>query len=151
MFLMLALGLGFTACSDDDDDDVVYDNAPEVAAAGTYTGTWTRDEDGVISTAEGSLTFATTWTVDGETKSSPYVTYVTADCPELDIHNESTANITYAGTGFQFSNMADTNNGFGANFYGEISSKGVATISYTLVVMSGRTRHVYTYTFSGTK
>ena len=39
---VLALGCGFTSCGSDDDEKITYDQPAQVAAVGTYTGTWTR-------------------------------------------------------------------------------------------------------------
>lgn len=148
MFLLLSVGLGFTACSDDDDDNnKIYDTPPEVVTAGTYTGTWTRETDGVEpATANGTLTFTA---LSGE-NAQTYVTNVKAECTELSLDKESVANITYAGTGFLFSNMAVAN-GFGTKFNGTISADGVATIAFTLTVKEGRKTYVYNYSFEGKK
>lgn len=147
LFLVLALSLGFTACSDDDNDAPVYSTTPEIASAGTYVGTWTKEKVGGETQVEnGTLTFAP---AEGE-EATPYVTTVTAECAALSMKKVSTANITYAGSDFLFSNMNITN-GFGTKFNGSISSENEAVISFTLTEREGRKTYVFNYSFVGVK
>lgn len=143
IFFLMSLGLCLTACSDDEEDNNAYSTTcPEIETAGTYTGTWTREEDGGgTTTATGTLTFEA-----GES----YVTTVTAKCDDINVDYQSVANIVFAGNRYAYSNMR-ANNGFGAVFSGEITTDNVASISFTLTVKEGRKSYVYYYSFEGTK
>lgn len=143
IFFLMALGLGFTACSDDD-DDATYNGAPEKETAGTYAGTWTRVDlsDESATTASGTLTFEATET--------PYVTKVTAVCADLDVDNQDVANITYAGDKYLYDNQR-TPNVFGAPFSGKITLDRVAGITYQITITEGRKKNTYRYSFEGTK
>lgn len=142
--LALSLGFGFTSCDDDDEPSAPSTPACE-AAAGVYSGTWTRVLSGDTVTEKGTLTFEAT---------DSTATVVTAKCDALSVDYSSAANITYAitneGTGFIFTNGV-TSNGFGATFSGRISPAGVATISYTKTVKEGRKSYTYKYSFEGNK
>jgi hypothetical protein len=143
--LALALGFGFTSCSDDD-EPAVPSTDPAEASAGVYTGTWTRVQGTETVVEPGTLTFAAA--------DSKNVTNVTATCAAIDVDYTSAANITYAignaGTGYIFTN-GTTDNGFGTYFSGRISPEGKATIAYSKTVKVGRKNYTYNYTFEGTK
>lgn len=149
MLFLLATGMGFTSCSDDDEDITIsHSTTPEIASAGTYSGTWTKEQvGGETSTAPGTLVLAAT---DAEGKSEKYITYVTVSSAELKLEKSSNANISYANDFYWFSNM-NTTNGFGTKFSGKINADGSATIAFTLVERSGRKTYTYNYTFEGKK
>ena len=149
MLFLLATGMGFTSCSDDDEDITIsHSTTPEIASAGTYSGTWTKEQvGGETSTAPGTLDLAAT---DAEGKSEKYITYVTVSSAELKLEKSSNANISYANDFYWFSNM-NTTNGFGTKFSGKINADGSATIAFTLVERSGRKTYTYNYTFEGKK
>ena len=149
MLFLLATGMGFTSCSDDDEDITIsHSTTPEIASAGTYSGTWTKEKvGGETTTASGTLVLAAT---DAEGKSEKYITYVTVSSAELKLEKSSNANISYANDFYWFSNM-NTTNGFGTKFSGKINADGRATVSYTLVERSGRKTYTYNYTFEGKK
>ena len=149
MLFLLATGMGFTSCSDDDEDITIsHSTTPEIASAGTYSGTWTKEKvGGETTTASGTLVLATT---DAEGKSEKYITYVTVSSAELKLEKSSNANISYANDFYWFSNM-NTTNGFGTKFSGKINADGSATVSFTLVERSGRKTYTYNYTFEGKK
>ena len=149
MLFLLAAGMGFTSCSDDDDDITIsHSTTPEIESAGTYTGTWTKEQvGGETTTASGTLVLAAT---DAEGKSEKYITYVTGSSAELKLEKSSNANISYANDFYWFSNM-NTTNGFGTKFSGKINADGSATVSFTLVERSGRKTYTYNYTFEGKK
>ena len=149
MLFLLATGMGFTSCSDDDEDITIsHSTTPEIASAGTYSGTWTKEKvGGETTTASGTLVLAAT---DAEGKSEKYITYVTVSSAELKLEKSSTANISYANDFYWFSNM-NTTNGFGTKFSGKINADGSATVSFTLVERSGRKTYTYNYTFEGKK
>ena len=136
MLFLLATGMGFTSCSDDDEDITIsHSTTPEIASAGTYSGTWTKEKvGGETTTASGTLVLAAT---DAEGKSEKYITYVTVSSAELKLEKSSNANISYANDFYWFSNM-NTTNGFGTKFSGKINADGSATVSFTLVERSGR-------------
>ena len=149
MLFLLATGMGFTSCSDDDEDITIsHSTTPEIASAGTYSGTWTKEKvGGETTTASGTLVLAAT---DAEGKSEKYITYVTVSSAELKLEKSSNANISYANDFYWFSNM-NTTNGFGTKFSGKINAYGSATVSFTLVERSGRKTYTYNYTFEGKK
>ena len=149
MLFLLATGMGFTSCSDDDEDITIsHSTTPEIASAGTYSGTWTKEQvGGETTTASGTLVLAAT---DAEGKSEKYITYVTVSSAELKLEKSSNANISYANDFYWFSNM-NTTNGFGTKFSGKINADGSATVSFTLVERSGRKTYTYNYTFEGKK
>ena len=149
MLFLLATGMGFTSCSDDDEDITIsHSTTPEIASAGTYSGTWTKEQvGGETTTAPGTLVLAAT---DAEGKSEKYITYVTVSSAELKLEKSSNANISYANDFYWFSNM-NTTNGFGTKFSGKINADGSATIAFTLVERSGRKTFTYNYTFEGKK
>lgn len=149
MLFLLATGMGFTSCSDDEEDITIsHSTTPEIASAGTYSGTWTKEKvGGETTTASGTLVLAAT---DAEGKSEKYITYVTVSSAELKLEKSSNANISYANDFYWFSNM-NTTNGFGTKFSGKINADGSATVSFTLVERSGRKTYTYNYTFEGKK
>ena len=149
MLFLLATGMGFTSCSDDDEDITIsHSTTPEIASAGTYSGTWTKEQvGGETTTASGTLVLSAT---DAEGKSEKYITYVTVSSAELSLEKSSNANISYANDFYWFSNM-NTTNGFGTKFSGKINADGSAIIAFTLVERSGRKTYTYNYTFEGKK
>ena len=149
MLFLLATGMGFTSCSDDDEDITIsHSTTPEIASAGTYSGTWTKEQvGGETSTAPGTLVLAAT---DAEGKSEKYITYVTVSSAELKLEKSSNANISYANDFYWFSNM-NTTNGFGTKFSGKINADGSATISFSLTEKQGRKTYVFNYSFTGKK
>ena len=149
MLFLLATGMGFTSCSDDDEDITIsHSTTPEIASAGTYSGTWTKEQvGGETSTAPGTLVLAAT---DAEGKSEKYITYVTVSSAELKLEKSSNANISYANDFYWFSNM-NTTNGFGTKFNGKINADGSATVAFTLVERQGRKTYTFNYTFEGKK
>ena len=149
MLFLLATGMGFTSCSDDDEDITIsHSTTPEIASAGTYSGTWTKEQvGGETTTAPGTLVLAAT---DAEGKSEKYITYVTVSSAELKLEKSSNANISYANDFYWFSNM-NTTNGFGTKFNGKINADGSATVAFTLVERQGRKTYTFNYTFEGKK
>ena len=149
MLFLLATGMGFTSCSDDDDDITISHNStPEIESAGTYTGTWTKEQvGGETTTGYGSLVLSAT---DAEGKSEKYITYVTVSAADLNLDKSSNANISYANDFYWFSNM-NTTNGFGTKFSGKINADGSATISFSLTEKQGRKTYVFNYSFTGKK
>ena len=149
MLFLLATGMGFTSCSDDDEDITIsHSTTPEIASAGTYSGTWTKEKvGGETTTASGTLVLAAT---DAEGKSEKYITYVTVSSADLNLDKSSNANISYANDFYWFSNM-NTTNGFGTKFSGKINADGSATISFSLTEKQGRKTYVFNYSFTGKK
>lgn len=149
MLFLLATGLGFTSCGDDDDvNPISHSTTPEIESAGTYTGTWTKEQvGGDITTGSGTLTLSAT---DAEGKTTKYITYVTVSSDELNLSKSSNANISYANDFYWFSNM-NTTNGFGTKFNGKVNADGSAVIAFTLVEKVGRKTYTFNYTFEGNK
>lgn len=140
---MLTMGLTFTACGDDDDDNVItHETTPEISSAGTYSGTWTKEQvGGDTKTASGTLVL---------TAGEKYTTNVKVESVELGLNKESIANISYAGNDYFFSNM-NAANGFGVKFNGSILADNSATIFFTVTEREGRKTYTYNYSFSGKK
>ena len=149
MLFLLAMGMGFTSCGDDDNDITIsHSTTPEIESAGTYTGTWTKEQvGGETTTASGSLVLSAT---DAEGKSEKYITYVTVSSPDFELDKSSKANISYANNFYWFSNMNVTN-GFGTKFNGKINADGSATITFSLTQKVGRKTYTFNYTFEGKK
>lgn len=142
IFLMLTMGLTFTACGDDDDNVITHETTPEISSAGTYSGTWTKEQvGGDTKTASGTLVL---------TAGEKYTTNVKVESVELGLNKESIANISYAGNDYFFSNM-NVANGFGVKFNGSILADNSATIFFTVTEREGRKTYTYNYSFSGKK
>lgn len=153
LLFILSCGLFMAACSDDDKNEATHATLPEVASAGTYTGTWTRAQittDGLVNpeTTPGTLTFAVPESKDSTTYK--YVTKISAEAAAFNFSKSSLANIAWKGESFVFSNQV-ASNGFGVVFSGAISEAGKATISFTISQKSGRKTFNYQYSFEGTK
>ncbi len=141
MFLLCAACLAFTACDTDDEDGVAGTGTPtnpEKEVAGVYTGVYTQDKNGTLTTADGTLTL--------EATEKAYITNVTVACPTFSLNYSSVANITPA---YSFYNNFPTN-GFGTNFNGSVKD-GKAIITFQSKVKEGRKWVVATFTFEGTK
>lgn len=145
LMTVLALGCGFTACSDDDGDEVInYSTTAEKASAGTYSGTWTRMKPtgDNVETHEGTITLVATDSVGA--------TDITFSCPDLELQATSVANVWNSSRGFQFVNNVKTN-GLGAEFAGRISAEGTLTASFRIEIREGRNLTEYDYSFVGNK
>lgn len=140
LFLVFAC-FGFAACS----DEVGYidpgaQGNPEKEIQGTYTGTWTQEYNGEVTTAQGTVTFTPT--------DNAYVTNVEVSCPDFNIELKGIANVVNFEGGYKFFNQEASNNGFGVVFDGTVINKE-ASIKFTLSVRSGRYQYLYNYTFAG--
>ncbi len=142
LFAALVFGFAFTACSDDDEGNMTFDTTPEIAAAGTYTGTYTRVEDGTTDTitAAGSITIAPT--------DSAYCADITFTSADLDLDATSVANIAHSNDGFAFSNSS-ASNGLGAAFRGRIDGNGNINSSFSIQQRVGFRTHTFHYNFIG--
>lgn len=141
MFLLCTVCFAFTACDNDDEDGVAATGKPtnpEKEVAGVYSGTWTQIQNGTEKTAEGTLTF--------EPAENAYSVNITTACSDFKLNYTSIANIT---SSYVFYNYTETNP-FKTKFDGNVRD-GVATISFTLKVKSGRSYVLTNYTFRGTK
>ena len=87
MLFLLATGMGFTSCSDDDEDITIsHSTTPEIASAGTYSGTWTKEKvGGETTTASGTLVLAAT---DAEGKH---------ECPHINHGDRNPRNLWSCG------------------------------------------------------
>ena len=146
LLAVLALGCGFTACSDDNADEVInYSTTPEKASAGVYVGTWTRtlaSDETAVQVADGEVTLAAT--------DSLGVTDITFNCTDLSLNAISVANVWNSGRGFQFVNNLKSN-GLGTEFAGRISEDNQLTVAFTISIREGRSTNTYYYSFEGTK
>ena len=146
--LVFALGT-FTACDDDENNIPLVAN-PGEAAAGTYTGTWTRtDNNGTVTT---------TGTVTLTAGSDIYYADMALACDDASWNMTGTGwssvtNISQADEGFVLVNMSTTN-GLGCIFSGRIAPvDGVdqLTLDFTKSVRQGRVTYTYKYNFVGTR
>lgn len=144
---LFALSFTFIACSDDDESGTTSRNSsfsvtPEIAAAGTYSGTFKRVQDGATDTTSASGTVIVTAT------DSAYCADFTFTSTDFSLSATSVANITYANSGFSFQNNVTTN-GLGAAFAGRIDESKTLTVKFT--ISQGRRPVIkYNYTFTGT-
>ena len=147
--MITLMSFSFVSCGDDDEDNPIsHSTTPEIETAGTYNGTWTKEQvGGDTTTGTGTLTLSAT---DADGKSTKNVTYVTVSCSDMKLEKSSTANISYANDFYWFNNMATTN-GFRTKFSGKINADGSATIAFTLVERVGRKTYTFNYTFEGKK
>ncbi len=144
--MMAALAFCFTAvsCSDDDDENITHSTTPEIAAAGTYSGTYTKILDGSDEEEIG------TGTVVFSATSTAYVANVEFKSDVLGLDVSSATNITWANNGFSFHNVS-SNSGLGAPFSGTIDENGNISSYFYLLVTEGRKSYTYHYYFTGSK
>lgn len=149
LLFLLTCGLTLSACSDDDDDLVKHSATPEAAAAGTYAGTWSKQQvGGDTTTGEGTLTLSAA--TDEAGNALAYAVNVAAESTSLMLSKSSIANITWVNDGFAFNNNAQ-GNGFGTVFAGNVLGDGTASITFTVSEKSGRKTVNYIYSFTGKK
>jgi hypothetical protein len=141
----LALSCTFTACSEHDGDDVStpYASNPAQAAAGTYSGQFSRVQIGTTDTtyAQGTLVLEAT---------SAYAGNVTFTANDMSLSASSAVNVSFDSNGYTFANQL-TNNGLGAKFAGKVAKGSEATAWFTLSQRIGRTLYEFQYNFKGTK
>jgi len=140
---LLALPMTFESCSDDDDNGPVSDGAPEVAAAGVYSGTFSRVKEGETTVYESA------GTVTIEADKANFGNFI-LKCDEFAVDHNLLANITYAGEGFYFYNNSVVN-ALSSIFLGRINAEKEMTVTFTLKQRSGRVTTTYKYTFVGKK
>lgn len=146
--LVFALGT-FTACDDDENNIPLVAN-PGEAAAGTYTGTWTRTDNNSTVTATGTVTLTAG---DG-----PYYANIALACDDTSLNMtgtgwDSVTNISQADEGFVIVNMS-TANGLGCVFYGRIAPTDAGnqlTLNFTKSSRVGLVVTSYAYEFVGVK
>lgn len=146
---VFALG-AFTACDDDENNIPLVDN-PGEAAAGVYSGTWTRTaNDGTILETTGTITI----TADDE----PYYANMALACDDASWNMtgagwSTVTNIAQADEGFALVNMS-ANNGLGAVFSSRIDKTAEGyrmALSFTKSTRVGLVTTSYTYDFVGVK
>ena len=146
---VLALGCGFTSCGSDDDEKITYDQPAQVAAVGTYTGTWTRSLEGVDETFSGTVTITAT--------DRTGVIDITFSSPDASLDKTSLANVWNSGYEFQFMNQQPPTKepkdpkDMDAAFSGRIDAEGSLTTSFTINQKVGRKAYDYNYSFIGKK
>ncbi len=152
IFFCMALLLGLTACDDKHEELAPtggLDNA-EKLVVGTYVGEWSRTNlsTEAVESGSGSITFS----VDESYGNN--VSVMTLYSPVIDLGvdaDTSVCNITRLSSGeFVYYNLVKANP-FGMTFNGRVSPEGVATMSYTKIVRSGRKEVEFSYSFTGTK
>ncbi len=144
IFLSVISTLTITmSCSDDDDNNVSFATTPEKEAAGVYSGTFAREQEGAavpeISYSEGTMT------IEPENE---YVATIKYECAEFSINHSSIANISHSDYGFAFSNNLVTNT-LGAPFFGRIDESANVESHLKLKIRSGRKTKTYNIVFKG--
>lgn len=149
MIAMLAMGLGFTACSDDDGDDADYSyvTTPEIAAEGTYTGMFTRIQTN-SSTAQPESGEGIVAVIANDTLTN--IATVVVDCEALGLTGDKNfvaVNMTYANDKINFFNQS----GEIAMKYvtGHITNDGLLSLTFDISIRSGRSTKPYRFTFEG--
>lgn len=153
IFVCLTLVLGLSACNGKNEEMPAtggLDNA-EKLIAGTYVGTWTKTN--VTAGGEESSTGSITFAVDEELGNN--VSVVTVNATEsgflsLDT-NTSGCNVTRLSSGVLSYWNVYSLNPFGTEFTGKVSPEGVATMSFTKIVVVKRKETEFLYSFTGTK
>lgn len=143
-FMFLAIGLGFTACSDDDDQNPIHSEAAATVSAGEFTGTWQRvsSTDGSIVTAPGTMTL----TSDGTSRN---ITNISVASEELSLEGSGIANISWADNGFVFYNVAAGDSAFASSFNGRINNDSITITFRKVVKLTKRSRAAADFTFKG--
>ncbi len=145
LFALLTFSCVLVACSDDDDDAISYGATPEIEAAGVYTGTFARVQDGTTDT------LYTTGTVTITPTDSAYCADIAFDCDgDFTFNGTSVVNITHAGHGFIFENSS-ASNGLGTAFMGRIDENGNLTSYFKIQQKSGRLTYTYHYNITAAK
>lgn len=148
LFIILSVIATFTvtmSCNDDDDNNMSFAETPEIEAAGVYSGTFSRVQEGaaVPDTAysEGTLTIEPV---------SEYVATIKYECAEFSVNHSSVANIAHSDYGFAFSNNLVTNT-LGNPFFGRIDGDKNVESHLKLKIRSGRQTKTFNIVFIGKK
>lgn len=145
LFAILTFSCVLVACSDDDDENVSFGATPEIEAAGVYTGTFSRVQDGTTDT------LYTTGTVTITATDSAYCADISFDCSgDFAFSDASVANIAHANGGFVFENSSSSN-GLGTPFMGRIDENGNLTSYFKIQQRSGRLTYTYHYNITAAK
>lgn len=142
MIALFAMTPVLVSCGDDDNSNAKHATAPEIAAVGTYAGTWSRTLDGATEEGQGTITIDAN--LDGTN-----IGTVTFTCAGLSLSATSIANFAWANDEVRFyHNAIGSDNKLGVPFTGKINN-GVATSDFILNVKVGRKSYDYTYHFEG--
>lgn len=146
--LLFAATLCFTACDDDDDNGSIQMPAdPAANIAGTYSGTWTAENQstGEVKTGESTVSL-----VKGD---SPYIVTLNIDaCTAISLTAMSAVtNVNWnSGNVYSFFNKTTTNE-LGTAFAGKVYDGTTMDFTFNKVMRSGRKTTTFTLTFKGTK
>ena len=116
--------------------------SPAATAEATYTGTWTKVEEGTTNVEKGAGTIIMKKITDN-------IVSLEFASPTLSLAEAVNANIQWASYGLNFYNKYPSNN-LGVVFSGKIED-GNTTVSYTKDVRSGRNLKKFTFSFEGKK
>lgn len=146
LFLSVITALTLTlSCSDDDNGNIVFDQSPEEGAAGVYTGTFQRVQEGATvpdtTYSDGIMTI---------TPQETNVANIAYKCDEFSIDHSSIANISHSNNGYVFSNNLSSNS-FSASFLGRIDDNEMAESHLKLKIRNGRNTTTYNIVFKGHK
>lgn len=148
MIAMLALGLGFTACSDSDDDpEYGYITTPEIAAEGVYSGIFTRiqtnSDTAQPESGEGIVTVIAN-------DSLTNIATIVVDCEALGLTKDKNfvaVNMTYANDKINFFNQSGGNTM--KYLTGQITNDGLLSLTFNIDIRTGRNTKPYKFTFEG--
>lgn len=141
--VLLVACLCFISCSDDEDNGTRMNPAsPAATAEATYTGTWTKVEEGTTNVEKGAGTIIMKKITDN-------IVSLEFASPTLSLAEAVNANIQWASYGLNFYNKYPSNN-LGVVFSGKIED-GNTTVSYTKDVRSGRNLKKFTFSFEEKK
>lgn len=140
LFVLATLSFVFVSCGKDDDENPSYPTSAEAGASGTYSGTFTTDNNGEIDAHPGTITIAPSGQAG--------CVNVTLDCSGLSLNKTAVANVWHSNNGYQFVNQVATN-GLGTAFAGRIYENGELYINFTLEQRVGRQQVLIKYNFGG--
>jgi len=147
--LLFAATLCFTACDDDEGDNgsIQMPANPAANIAGTYSGTWTAENQttGAVTTGEGTVSLT-----EGET---PYVATLNIDaCSAISLTAMSSiTNVSWnSGNVYNFFNKTSTNE-LGTAFAGKVYDGTTMDFTFKKTMRSGRKTTTFILTFNGTK